>query len=182
MWPGSRSRLCRGSVRAAGGSAGAGGRVLSPAGDPAVLRADGERAADGAGRSQLLDDRRGGRAPRAAPAAALPVPLSRPSRAPAWTPGRSSAGSPGTAGPRSACSPTFTSRSPSPGNASKTPAQTWTPGSSRSPSRNCCGSCATRSSRRPDEIAPIGCTGRPGDVGTSTAPAKPTNAGTPTPR
>jgi SRSO17 transposase len=54
-----------------------------------------------------------------------PVPLSRliaiavarwriekitssPSRAPAWTPGRSSAGRPGTAGPRSACSPTST--------------------------------------------------------------------------
>jgi SRSO17 transposase len=49
-------------------------------------------------------------------------------RLPAWTPGRSSAGSPGTAGLRSACSPTSTSPSPSPGNASKTPAQTWTPG------------------------------------------------------
>jgi len=50
------------------------------------------------------------------------------SRWPAWTPGRSSAGSPGTAGPRSACSPTSTSRSRSPGNASRRPAQTWTPG------------------------------------------------------
>ena len=29
--------------------------MLSPAGDPAVLSTDGERAADGAGRSQLLD-------------------------------------------------------------------------------------------------------------------------------
>ena len=36
------------------------------------------------------------------------------SRPPAWTPGRSSAGSPGTAGPRSACSPTPTSPSRSP--------------------------------------------------------------------
>ena len=49
-------------------------------------------------------------------------------RLPAWTPGRSSARKPGTAGPRSACSPTSTSPSPSPSNASKTPAQTWTPG------------------------------------------------------
>ena len=48
--------------------------MLSPAGDPAVLRADGQRAADGAGRSQLLDHRRGDRVSRAAPAAA---PLSR---------------------------------------------------------------------------------------------------------
>jgi hypothetical protein len=38
-----------------------------------VLRSDGQRAADGAGRSQLLDDRRGGWALRAAPAAALAV-------------------------------------------------------------------------------------------------------------
>jgi hypothetical protein len=38
--------------------------------------------------------------------------ISSPSRAPAWTPGRSSAGNPGTAGPRSACSPTSTSPSP----------------------------------------------------------------------
>src|SRR5579859_1921195 len=71
------SRYCHGIgwclVRAAGGPAGAGGRVLSPARDPAVLRADGERAVDGAGRSQLLDDRRGGGASRAAPAAAFPV-------------------------------------------------------------------------------------------------------------
>jgi len=47
------------------------------------------------------------------------------SRGRAWTPGRSSAGDPGTAGRRSACWPTSTS--PSPPNASKTPAQTWTP-------------------------------------------------------
>jgi SRSO17 transposase len=38
-----------------------------------VLRSDGQRAADGTGRSQLLDHRRGGWAPRAAPAAALAV-------------------------------------------------------------------------------------------------------------
>src|SRR5262245_53839232 len=48
------SRCCHGNgrcpVRAAGGSAGPGGRVLSTAGDPAVLRPDGERAADGTGR------------------------------------------------------------------------------------------------------------------------------------
>ena len=50
------------------------------------------------------------------------------SRWPAWTPGRSSAGGPGTAGPRSACSPTSTFPSRSRCNASKTPAQTWTPG------------------------------------------------------
>ncbi len=37
----------------------------------------------------------------------------------AWTPGRSPAGSPGTAGPRSACSPTSTWPSPSPCNASE---------------------------------------------------------------
>jgi len=53
---------------------------------------------------------------------------SLPSRAQAWTPGRSSAGSPGTAGPPSACSPTSTSPSPSPCSASTRPAQTWTPG------------------------------------------------------
>jgi hypothetical protein len=29
---------------------------------------------------------------------------------------------------------------------------------------------------------PTGCTGQPGDAATSTAPAKPTNAGIPTPR
>jgi hypothetical protein len=43
---------------------GQGGRVLSPARDPADLQADAQRPADGAGRSQLLDDRRGGRASR----------------------------------------------------------------------------------------------------------------------
>ena len=32
---------------------------------------------------------------------------------------------------------------------------------------------------RPGEAGPIGCTGRPGDAATSTAPAKPTSAGTP---
>ena len=48
--------------------------MLSPPGDPAVLQPDAQRAADGAGRSQLLDDRRGDRASRAAPAAA---PVSR---------------------------------------------------------------------------------------------------------
>jgi hypothetical protein len=53
--------------------------------------------------------------------------ISWPGRAPAWTPGRSSAGGPGTAGPRSACSPASTSPSPSPCNASKRPARTWTP-------------------------------------------------------
>ncbi len=54
--------------------------------------------------------------------------ISLPSRAPAWTPGRSSGGGPGTAGPPSACSLTSTSRSPSVCNASKRPAQTWTAG------------------------------------------------------
>jgi SRSO17 transposase len=34
----------------------------------------------------------------------------------------------------------------------------------------------------PARPGPIGCTGQPGDAATSTAPAKPTNAGTPTPR
>ena len=38
-----------------------------------MLRPDGQRPADGTGRSQLLDDRRGDRAPRAAPAAAPAV-------------------------------------------------------------------------------------------------------------
>jgi hypothetical protein len=51
----------------------------------------------------------------------------------------------------------------------------------RLPFRNCCGCCATPSSRRPGETRPTGCTGRPGDAATSTAPAKPTDAGTPTP-
>ena len=35
---------------------------------------------------------------------------------------------------------------------------------------------------RPGETGCTGCTGRTGDAATSTAPAKPTNAGTPTPR
>ena len=78
-------------------------------------------------------------------------------------PGRSSAGSPGTAGPRSACSPTSTtSRSPSPHNANKRPASAWAPDSSRSPFRSCCGSCATPSSHRPCGTGPTGCTGQPG--------------------
>ena len=34
----------------------------------------------------------------------------------------------------------------------------------------------------PGGTGPTGCTGRPGDAATSTAPAKPTGAGTPTPR
>ena len=38
------------------------------------------------------------------------------------------------------------------------------------------------SSRRPGVTGPTGCTGRTGDAATSTAPAKPTNARTPTPR
>jgi hypothetical protein len=38
------------------------------------------------------------------------------------------------------------------------------------------------SSRRPGETGPTGCTGRTGGAATSTAPAKPINAGTPTPR
>jgi SRSO17 transposase len=50
------------------------------------------------------------------------------------------------------------------------------------PSRNCCGSCATPSSRRSGETGPTGCTGQPGGAATSTAPATPTSAGTPTPR
>jgi len=58
-------------------------------------------------------------------------------RLPTWTPDRSSAGNPGTAGPRSACSPTSTSPSPSPCNASEIPAQTGIPDWSRSPFRNC---------------------------------------------
>jgi hypothetical protein len=52
----------------------------------------------------------------------------------------------------------------------------------RSPSRNCCGCCAEPSSRRPGATGPTGCTGQPGDAATSTAPAKPTKNGTPTPR
>ena len=35
---------------------------------------------------------------------------------------------------------------------------------------------------RPGETGPAGCTGRTGGAATSTAPAKPTSAGTPTPR
>ena len=80
----------------------------------------------------VLDTRAGPAVPadrhRSRPGGGSKKITSSPSRAPAWTPGRSSAGSPGTAGPRSACSPTSTSPSPSPCNASKTPAQTWTPG------------------------------------------------------
>src|SRR5262249_27657215 len=38
------------------------------------------------------------------------------------------------------------------------------------------------SSRRPGATGPTGCTGRPGDAATSTAPGKPTKNGTPTPR
>jgi hypothetical protein len=48
--------------------------------------------------------------------------------------------------------------------------------------RSCCGSCATPSSHHLCETGPTGCTGQPGDAATSTAPAKPTNAGMPTPR
>jgi hypothetical protein len=47
---------------------------------------------------------------------------------------------------------------------------------------SCCGFCVTPSSPRPGETSPTGCTGPPGDAATSTAPAKPTNAGMPTPR
>jgi hypothetical protein len=35
---------------------------------------------------------------------------------------------------------------------------------------------------RPGETGPTGCTGSPGGAATSTAPAKPTSAGMPTPR
>lgn len=63
-----------------------------------------------------------------------------------------------------------------------TPPQARTPGSSRSPSRKCCGSCATPSSRRPGGTGPTGCTGRTGGAATSTAPAKLTDTGTPTQR
>ena len=35
---------------------------------------------------------------------------------------------------------------------------------------------------KPEEDAPTGCTGPPGDAATSTTPAKPTSAGMPTPR
>ena len=106
---------------------------------------------------------------------------SSPSRAPAWTPGRSSAGSPGTAGPRSACSPTSTSPSPSPCSASKRPAK---PDAGLVPITvpEWCGCCAASSSHRPGETGPTGCTGRTGADATSTAPAKPTSAGTPAPR
>jgi hypothetical protein len=41
--------------------------------------------------------------------------------------------------------------------------------------------CATSSSQRPGETGPTGGTGRPGDAATSTAPATPNSAGTPTP-
>jgi hypothetical protein len=44
------------------------------------------------------------------------------------------------------------------------------------------GSCATPSSHHPGVTGPTGCTGRPCDAATSTAPAKPTNAGTHAPR
>jgi hypothetical protein len=40
----------------------------------------------------------------------------------------------------------------------------------------------TRHPATPRETGPTCCTGRPGDAATSTAHAKPTNAGTPTPR
>jgi hypothetical protein len=36
--------------------------------------------------------------------------------------------------------------------------------------------------RRPGATGPAGCTGPPGDAATSTAPARPASAGTPTPR
>ena len=75
-------------------------------------------------------------------------------RPPAWTPDRSSAGSPGTAGPRSACWPTSTLPWPSPCNASTRPTPTWTPVWSRSPFRSCCGCCAASSSHRPGETGP----------------------------
>ncbi len=42
--------------------------------------------------------------------------------------------------------------------------------------------CATSSSRHPGETGLTDCTGRPGAAAISTAPAKPTDAGTPTPR
>ena len=45
-----------------------------------------------------------------------------------------------------------------------------------------CGCCAASSSHRPGETGPTGCTGRTGADATSTAPAKPTSAGTPAPR
>jgi hypothetical protein len=48
--------------------------VLSAAGDPPGRQSDGKRAADGAGGLQLLEHRRGGRAPWPAPAAASAVP------------------------------------------------------------------------------------------------------------
>ena len=59
-------------------------------------------------------------------------------------------GSPGTAGPRSACSPASTCRRRRPA----TPAQTWTPDSSRLQFRNCCGSCVTSSSTAPARPGP----------------------------
>jgi SRSO17 transposase len=102
-------------------------------------------------------------------------------RALAWTPGRSSGGRPGTAGPRSACSPISTSPSPSPCNASTRPAPAGTPGWSRLPSRSCCGCCATPSSRPRGATARTGWAGRPGGAATSIAPAKLTDAGTLTP-
>src|SRR5262245_8328009 len=47
--------------------------MLPAAGDPPGRRPDGSRAADGAGGPQLLEHRRGGRAPGSAPAAAPAV-------------------------------------------------------------------------------------------------------------
>ncbi len=41
--------------------------------------------------------------------------------------------------------------------------------------------CAISPSHHPGETEPTGCTGQPGDAATSTAPAKPTDAGTPMP-
>ncbi len=101
---------------------------------------------------------------------------------PAWTPGRSSAGSPGTAGPRSACSPTSTSprrRSAAPGRRRLRPGRRADPGHRPGVAA---ASCATPSSHRPGATGPTGCTGPPGDAATSTAPARHTSAGTPTPR
>jgi hypothetical protein len=47
---------------------------------------------------------------------------------------------------------------------------------------NCCGCWAPRLCRRPGETVPTGRTCRPGDVDTSTEPARPASGGTPTPR
>ena len=99
---------------------------------------------------------------------------SSPSRSAVWTRARSPPGPPGTAGQRSACSPTCSS-SPPPSSATSTAAMAH-PDSSPSPSPNCSACSAAPSSPNPAATGPTGMAGRYGAAATSTAPGKPTGA------